>query len=436
MTTDSDEPGLLPQVVDFTLSGYSPPYIDKVCCVFDNGLFPELAVALVGQFKHVYYYSSWEQSFPRSSAMLIGKGIEGVERIDSIWPHIDNIDVFAFADILHGPLQVYLRSIGKPVWGSGLAESLELHRAASKRWLRDLGLPVGPYRALHGMTELRRHLQSHDDQYVKISRSRGDMETFNSKSYELIQPRLDELEHALGPQRDLTEFVVEEPIKAKAEVGYDGFTVDGRWPRYSLFGVEAKDQGYVGQVVPYSGMPRSLGYVNQKLAPLFKDLSYRGFFSSEIRVAEDNTPYLIDPCCRMASPPGELYLYLITNLAEVIWGGANGDLVDPKWRYEWGAQLVLHSDWAEHGWQPIRFDPALREHVKLHYLTVIDGQHYYVPQDVKFPEIGSVVAGGHTKAEAIGNVNKIAEQVEGYDVSFNIQALEDAAADMEKLKAA
>ena len=430
------DPGLLPQTVDFQMAGYTPPHIDKVCCVFDNGLFPELACALVGQFKHVYYYSTWEGPFPRSSSMLIGKGIEGVERIDSIWPHIDNIDVFAFADILHGPLQVYLRSIGKRVWGSGLAESLELHRAASKRWLRDLGLPVGPYRALQGMAELRRHLQMHDDQFVKISRSRGDMETFHAKSYELIEPRLDELEHALGAKKNITEFVVEEPIKAKAEVGYDGFTVDGRYPYRALFGIETKDAGYVGQVVPYSAMPRSVGFVNQKLAPLFKDLTYRGFFSSEIRVAEDNTPYLIDPCCRMASPPGELYLYLIANLAEVIWEGAGGNLADPVWRYEWGAQLVLHSDWAEHGWQPVKFDPALREHVKLHYLTVIDDQFYYVPQDVKFPEIGSVVAGGHTKAEAIRNVEKIAEQVEGYSIHFNIQALVDAAKDMEKMKAA
>lgn len=427
------DPGLLPQTSDFNMAGYIRPSINKVCCVYDNGLFPELAVSLVGQFKQVYYYSSWETSFPRSSSMLIGKGIEGVERIDSIWPYIDRIDLFAFADILHGPLQVYLRSIGKRVWGSGLAESLELHRAASKKWLRDLGLPVGPYRALQGMNELRRHLQMHDDQFVKISRSRGDMETFHAKSYELIEPRLDELEHALGAKKNITEFVVEEPIDAKTEVGFDGFTVDGQYPYRALFGVESKDAGYVGQVLPYSSLPRSVAFVNQKLSPLFKDLSYRGFWSSEIRVTADGTPYLIDPCCRMASPPGELYLYLIANLAEVIWNGAAGDMVDPVWRYEWGAQLVLKSSWAETGWQPIQFPERYREHVKLHYLTVIDGQHYYVPQEVKFPEIGSVVAGGKTKDQAIRNAIAIAEQVDGYDVKFDAAALEQAAEGMEKI---
>ena len=44
------------------------------------------------------------------------------------------------------------------------------------------------------------------------------------------------------------------------------------------------------------------------------------------------------------------------------------------------------------------------------------------------PEIGSVVAGGSTKREAIEAVTNIAEQVKGYDVKFNAQALEDAAA--------
>src|SRR5206468_673120 len=151
----------------------------------------------------------------------------------------------------------------------------------------------------------------------KISRMRGDMETFHAKTYRLIEPRLAELEHALGATKDITEFVVESPIKAKSEVGYDGFTIDGRYPQMALMGVEVKDQGYIGEVIPYASLPRPVSFVNRVLAPLFRDLTYRGFFSSEIRIANDGTPYLIDPCCRMASPPGELYQYLIENLAEV-----------------------------------------------------------------------------------------------------------------------
>jgi len=405
----------------------------KTCCVYDNGLFTSLAESLAPAFGRMFYHSPWETSFPRSHATIIGEGLPGVQRINSIWPVIDDIDLFVFPDIFHGPLQAYLRGLGKRVWGSGIGESLEMVRGRSKRWLRDLGLPVGEYRTIQGLNELRRHLQRHDDQYVKISKTRGDMETFHAKTYQLIEPRLDELEHTLGAKKHITEFIVEAPIEAKAEVGYDGFTVDGQYPHKALFGVETKDAGYIGQVTVYSAMPRALGYVNTKLSPLFRDLKYRGFFSSEIRIADDNTPYLIDPCCRMASPPGELYQYLIENLAEVLWYGADGELVEPVWRYPWGAQLILTSDWAEHGWQPLEYPQELASRVKLHYGTVIMGKRYYVPQATTMPEIGAVVTGGDTKQAAIKAAEKIAEQVVGYDVKFNIAALDEAAAGMEKL---
>lgn len=400
----------------------------------DNGLFVHLAETLAPYFKRVLYYSTWEQAFPRSNAMLLGEGMPGVQRINSIWPLLDDIDLFVFPDILHGPLQVYLRGLGKRVWGSGLAEQLETHRAQSKQHLRELGLAVGPYRRISGMTELREYLQAHEDVYVKVSRTRGDMETFHSASYALIEPRLDELDHAFGAKKELIEFVVEKPIDAKVEVGFDGFTIDGKYPANALYGVEKKDAGYVGEVVPYLGLPESVRSVNAGLSPLFKHLNYRGFWSSEIRVTEDGTPYLIDPCCRMASPPGELYTFLIDNLAEVIWHGARGELVEPKYRYKFGAELILKSAWAEAHWQPIDYPGSISENVKLHYATHINDRAYYVPQQIEMPEIGAVVAGGDTREQAIKNVIAIAERIEGYDIKFDPAALDEAAKGMDELK--
>jgi hypothetical protein len=405
---------------------------DKIACVVDNGLFAELAVTLAKSFKHVYYLGSWVTAFPRSNALTVGEGLPNVTRINDIWSVLEDTDLFVFPDIYHGPLQKYLRGLGKLVWGSGLAESLEYKRGQSKQWLTDIGLPVGEHRVIRGLKDLRSYLQRHEGVYVK-STVRGDMETFRADNYSLIETRLDELEHVLGAKKFDYEFVVEEPIEVAAEVGYDGFTIDGQWPRSSLFGVEAKDTGYVGKVLSYSAMPRQLAYVNDKLSGLFEELNYRGFWSSEVRIAKDGTAYLIDPCCRLASPPGELCLYLIENLAEIIWAGADGELIEPEFRYPYAAQVVLKSDWAQYGWQPLEFPDELREHIKIHYLTVKNGRHYFVPQQIPIPEIGAVVAGGDSQDEAIARCLEIAEQVKGYDVKFEASALEKAADDLAKV---
>jgi hypothetical protein len=116
--------------------------------------------------------------------------------------------------------------------------------------------------------------------------------------------------------------------------------------------------------------------------------------------------------------------------------GAAGAVIEPKFKHAWGAQLILTSDWANHGWQPIEFPKELEDNVKLHYLTIIGGKQYYVPQSVTFPEIGGIVAGGASKQEAINAVAEIAEHVQGYDVKYNIHALEEAADGMDQLRAA
>lgn len=407
---------------------------NKTVCLVDNGLSTHLAETLSKSFGRVLYYSPWEHSFPRSNVVLVGNGIPGVTRIESIWPVIDDVDLFVFPDIFHGPLQVYLEKQGKRVWGSRLAENLEILRGLSKRWMKDVGLEVGPWRQIRGIDRLREHLQANEDQYVKIPRTRGDMETFHAPTYKLIEPRLDELAHSLGPRKNTAEFIVESPIKPAVEVGYDGYTIDGKYPATALYGVETKDAGYLGQVVEYYRLPSAVREVNSKLSGMFADWRYRGFWSTEVRI-KGGKAYLIDPCCRMASPPGELYQVMIQNLAEIMWHGAMGEMVEPEFAGEWGAQLVMKSGWAEQNWQPIDYPKSVSDHVKLHYKTVIDGRSYYIPQPgVEMPEIGSVVAFGDSPDDAIKAVTKIAEKVSGYDVKMNYDAIEQAKGEMEKLK--
>jgi hypothetical protein len=256
------------------------------------------------------------------------------------------------------------------------------------------------------------------------------METFHAKNFAQVEQQLDELEHNLGAKKKVMEFIVEQGINPAIEIGYDGYCIDGKFPMGALVGVEVKDKAYVCRTMRYRELPKQVRGVNDKLAPTLKKLGYRGFISTEIRCSEDGKAYLIDPCARCGSPPSELYQMMITNLADIIWEGAEGIIVEPEYAAKYGAQVMLLSDWADSNWQQVDFPESIREHVKLRNMTKIEGQYYVIPQWTGMPEIGAVVAMGDTQDEAISECKRIAEMVEGHSIEKPLDALEQARDDL------
>lgn len=409
-------------------------YKSKTVCVIDNGLFVELAVTLAKDFGTVLYYAPWEFTFPRTNRMLLGAGIPSVTKVDSFWPFLAEIDLFVFPDVNFGPLQLHLVSLGKRVWGARMGEELELDRDASKKHLRSIGIDIGEYAVITGMDALREHLKAHENQFVKVSRTRGDMESFGALNYDLIEPLLDDLEHQFGAKKNMMEFIVEEEIPDAVEIGYDGWTIDGQFAQGATVGIETKDKGFVMKSGRYEDIPQPLRDINAKLAGTFEQMQYRGFFSSEVRLTKDGKAYVIDPCCRLPSPPSQLYWIMITNWADILWEGAGGTIVEPQFQAKWGAEMIITSGWAEKNWQPIEFPDEIRDNVRITNLTMIDGKYYFVPQEHEMPEIGGVVALGETMDEAIKAVQEVAEDIKGYCIETSKGALDAAAEQIEKLK--
>jgi hypothetical protein len=408
-------------------------YRNRKVAVVDCGLFVEFAIALIPSFGTVYYLNEWVSAFPKSNTLLVGVGIPGLVKVRSLWEIYDDVDLWIFPDVYHGPLQEFLVSQGKRVWGSRLAERLELDRDWSKQICRDLGIDIGPYQVVIGLDNLRTYLRENDDQFVKISFSRGDFETFHAPNYRNIQPRLDELEWLLGAKKFITNFIVEAAIHDAVETGYDGFTIDGEYSRQAFFGLEIKDLAYTIESVPYNLLPGPVRSVNDKLRPIFGETGYRGFFSSEIRVVGDSA-YLIDPCCRLGSPPGELLEIMVSNWPDVLWEGAEGVVVEPKVVQRFGAELLIHSQFADKNWQEIEFPRAMRDFVKLRNMCMIEGRYYVAPQQVGLPEIGAVVATGDTIEDAIKLVSERAEALSGYDVETYPASLAESLAAYEEVK--
>ena len=115
-------------------------------------------------------------------------------------------------------------------------------------------------------------------------------------------------------------------------------------------------------------MPPKLLSLYETLAPTLEKYSYRNVLSLESRMGKDTT-YLCDPCCRGGSPPFELQMNLIENLAEIIWEGADGKLVEPKFAGKYGAQFIIESKWSINNPLLVEFPADFRDRIKLRYAT-------------------------------------------------------------------
>jgi hypothetical protein len=281
------------------------------------------------------------------------------------------------------------------------------------------------------MEELRKHLQKHPRQVVKISKLRGLTETFTADDYDLIKIKLDEIEHKLGGNSEAQEFVVEDKIEAITESGYDGWNIRGVFPQTSVVGYEIKDSGSVSKVTEYDSLPPEVVETNEKLAPVLQEYGYQGFISTEIRVTEDSF-YPIDFTCRAASPCGENLQELFSNMGEVVEAGAHGEIVEPVPVAKFAAQAMIRSDFAEDNWLPIYIEPKVRNNFKLYHSCIIDGQEFVVPTGIDMVELGTVVATGNTIDEAIKNCEALAKKIEGYQVHCDTKVLEEAKEEMEK----
>jgi predicted RNase H-like HicB family nuclease len=307
-----------------------------------------------------------------------------------------------------------------------------------KEILKALDLPVGKYTHIKGMANLRAFLKENEDVYVKIDKYRGTFETFYSANYKDVEPKLDEVEFNLGAFKHSIEFTVEEALRDRVEVGTDCWVItddqgQAHYPQHTISGIEIKDVGFASIFKKYDDIPEVVTRFNTLMKPVFAAYNWRGFMSTEVRVGEDMDPYMIDLCARAPSPPNELYQEQYSNLAECVWAGANGIVIEPEATAKYGAEIMLHSSWADKGWQPILFPPELRDRVKLRNATCIDGTHYSIPQSCGLPEVGAVIGLGNTLQEALDDAVANAEQVTGYYLEAKMSAIDSIKEECEKL---
>jgi len=175
------------------------------------------------------------------------------------------------------------------------------------------------------------------------------------------------------------------------------------------------------------------------LGPTLKKYGYRNFFSLEVRTGESGY-WLSDPCCRAGSPLLELELNMIENIPDILWNGADGKLVDPVYKGEFGYEVLIQSEWADQNPLRIEFDEKFRHQIKLRYAAQFPDGMWIMPQPTPSwhstkAAFGAVVAYGDSLEDCVDQVEEIAETIKGIgvevftgsigDLEKNLQSLED-----------
>ena len=374
---------------------------DSIVCVVDKGLFLPIAQKLGEQCKHVYWCNPGEQAFPSLKQGIIGDGFDNLELVDDLWRVKDNVDVFVFPDIGYSGLQLELASQGFPVFGSRRADELEYNRGKFLKTVAELGMPVPEYEKIQGITALKDHLLDKEDKYIKVSKWRGDCETWHYRDWNQDESTLDFLAFKLGPARELITFYVIDPIDTDIEDGIDTFCIDGKMPKMCVHGMEAKDKAYLCTVVPMDLIDEKVRHVSEEFAPVLGKYGYRNYFSTEVRISGEDS-YFIDPTCRAGSPPHQVQTELLSNLAEIICGGAHGEVVEPEPVAEFGAQILLSAKADKCMWAEAEFPKKLRQWVKCGNVCEIEGKICRPPDDDSM--FGWLVATGDTMEDVISTL--------------------------------
>jgi hypothetical protein len=368
------------------------PISECSVCLVDHGLFIPVALRLAQTFKRVLYHSPCEAGFPMLAPFLIGD-FPPIERCNDIWKVKCDVDIFVFPDIGYSGLQLELESQGYPVWGSRNGDSYEVSRTKFLRTLKEVGLPTPTYEVIQGLTALREHLQKNEDKFIKISRFRGLMETWHHDNYDTSKGRLDRLAVKLGPFQDVITFTVVDPLDTPIEIGGDTFHVRGQWPSKMLQGYEWKDQGFLGAVTERDDMPQQILDVLDAFGPLLGAENYSNFFSMELR-----DDVFIDPCCRGPLPGTGAQLANIANIDEVIYAGAQGQLVEPEMIDNFVAEAVLKAKGDKDDWGELDVPEKMLDFCRFGgCCRTPDGERIaFPPDDSHEHEVGWLSAGGDT----------------------------------------
>ena len=405
----------------------------KISVIEPGGLNIELAILFADNGHDVAYYSEFHESFPTGQREKMGTGFKGVERVTKLSTALDYGDIIICPDTHSQDYLALAARYNKPTWGTGRAERLEEDRLFGKQMLKQLGLPVGPYKAGSGVDDLEHYLKSHDDLFIKFPGSfRGSVETKHHYDWKKTKTEWwGDLLTSLGPEMDNIEWIAEEPLKHIMEVAADQLVVNGEYSLPTLVGIEDKDSAYIGKIM--DKVPDILQPTNDALKTYLRSCKAKCFFSPELMIGEDKKAYLTDPCLRTGHPVSACQLRVYGNLCDYIINNVYEmelhDIIEPTHTY--AIALEIKSTDLEDSWLEIQFDPKERKNVHLQNARQVGDSYYVIPKSF----IAATIVGlGNTVEEAEKSIAKTLESFSCSGMYYTLEAIQNIKSTMKKGK--
>lgn len=410
---------------------------DITACVIDHGIYFPVSQRLARDYKRVLYHIPNSEAFKTFANFSRGLGHDDVELVEDFWKVKKDIDLFVFPDIGDSGLQLELESQGFPVWGSKEADSLEEMRGYWLDACKSMDLPMPKTHIIKGLTNLRVFFEEHrgEEYYVKISRFRGDMETWCAKEPSQIRNKIDVLAMKFGPFGEHITFYVQDRVDTDIEGGSDTYFVAGQWPDKIIQGYEKKGESYFATWMNREDMPKEIWGVSERMTATLDSYRYCNTVSSEVRVKKnkngESESYLLDPCLRFPSPAGEEELEMYANFSEIVYRGALGEMVQPEMAAKFCGEAVIGYSGDKEGWKSIRVPEEVRQWVKLYACGYEDDAFHFPP--MQDPEaIGCAVALSDTPEGVLDGLKAIRESLKDSAVDVHVEPIADLFKEIEE----
>lgn len=382
--------------------------------VIDNGLYTSQAEALNDKGQNeVIFCKPWAKPFPMIEDYAVGHGFGTLQKELYFFDHILSADMIVNFDVSNNDLIHYLRQMhkDKSIFGAGLGERLENDRVLFKEWLTKLGLPVGPYKVIKGITSLGNFLQENPNKFIKTNIFRNDMESFYFGKWDDDKYLLDEKAMTLGMLKESYIFIVEDPIECKCELGFDGFFTNGQYIPFT-YGPEIAKNLYVGKVITdINELPECMTNTLEGIQGLLTRMDYRGALSTEERIISTDKSYFIDFCARIPAPLGQIYPVAIKNWAELVYKIGKKEDVEVKCDVQYVGAFALSDEHAIDHNVKIKVDEKHLDSIRFQTVAQNKDGYFAIKGNTS---VCVMVASGESPEEVLRKLKECKDYVDGY----------------------